>query len=241
MRKLHRLYVNCELTPGEQHTLSSDSSNYLCNVLRHGAGHNIQCFNGLGTEAICTILPGTKRETLIRVDGTVSKSNNNTPKLHLAIGLLKGQPMDRAIQQSTELGATDIWLLQSDRSNVQLDEKRMAKKSHHWRQVSISSCQQCGETFLPSIHGPTDIQSVFQNTQSAEKMIFDPKGSLLDKELNPKERILFIGPEGGWSASERAYFESQKASFFSLGKRILRAENSPGVALALVSHAQNLS
>ena len=117
----------------------------------------------------------------------------------------------------------------------------MDKKFHHWRQVSISSCQQCGETFLPSIHGPTDIHSVFQKTQSAEKMIFDPEGFLLEKELNPQERILFIGPEGGWSASEKAYFGAQKARFFSLGKRILRAENSPGVALALVSHAQNLS
>ena len=117
----------------------------------------------------------------------------------------------------------------------------MAKKSDHWRQVSISSCQQCGETFLPNIHGPTDIQSVFQNTGSAEKMIFDPKGVPIKKSLCLKERILFIGPEGGWSGDEQTYFEAQKVPLYSLGERILRAENSPSVALALVKHAQNLN
>ena len=71
-------------------------------------------------------------------------------------------------------------------------------------------------------------------------MIFDPLGVPLEKDLIVKERILFIGPEGGWSAKERNYFETQKVSLYSLGKRILRAENSPSVALALVKHAQNL-
>ena len=240
MNKLHRLYVNSELIPESQYTLDSNASNYLIKVLRHTAGQQIQCFNGNGKEAISTILSNSNREILIEVNQIVSESIQTQPKLHLAIGLLKGQAMDRAIQHATELGATDIWLIQSERSNARYNEKRLISKAEHWKKVIISSAQQCGETFLPSIHGPNNIQNVFEQTKSAEKMIFDPEGIPLEKDLVVKERILFIGPEGGWSATERNYFETQKVPFYSLGKRILRAENSPSVALALVKHAQNL-
>ena len=240
MNKLHRLYVDSELTPGNQYNLESNASNYLIKVLRHTSGQQIQCFNGIGKEAICTILSHSNREILIEVNQILSESLQTLPKLHLAIGLLKGQAMDRAIQHATELGATDIWLLQSERSNAHYNEKRLISKVEHWKKVMISSAQQCGETFLPSIHGPNNIYDVFEQTQSAEKMIFDPLGVPLEKDLIVKERILFIGPEGGWSATERNYFETQKVSLYSLGKRILRAENSPSVALALVKHAQNL-
>ena len=239
MKNLHRLYVNSELIPGDQYTLDSNASNYLIKVLRHSSGEKIQCFNGVGKEAICTISSNNNKATLVQINEIISESIQTPPKLHLAIGLLKGQAMDRAIQHATELGATDIWLLQSERSNTHYNDKRLATKIEHWRKVAISSAQQCGETFLPRIHGPNDISTVFDQTRTAERMIFDPKGGPLEKELVLKERILFIGPEGGWSAQEETYFKAEKASLYSLGKRILRAENSPSVALALVNHAQN--
>ena len=239
MKKLNRLYVNSELIPGNQYTLDSNASNYLIKVLRHTSGEKIQCFNGIGKEAICTISSNNNKATLVQINEIISQSIQRPPKLHLAIGLLKGQAMDRAIQHATELGATDIWLLQSERSNTHYNDKRLATKTEHWRKVTISSAQQCGETFLPRIHGPNHISTVFEQTKTAERMIFDPKGVPLEKNLVLKERILFIGPEGGWSREEESYFKVQKASLYSLGKRILRAENSPSVALALVNHGQN--
>lgn len=239
MKNLHRLYIDSALVPGSQHALDSDASNYVSKVLRYTSGQQIQCFNGLGKEVVCTLSSAKNKEILVQINEIISDSVQREPKLHLAIGLLKGQAMDRAIQHATELGATDIWLLQSERSNTHFNEKRLLRKARHWRKVTISSCEQCGETFLPRLHGPYEISHVFQQTQSAEKMIFDPKGVPIKKSLCLKERILFIGPEGGWSGDEQTYFETQKVSSYSLGNRILRAENSPSVALALVKHAQN--
>ena len=154
--------------------------------------------------------------------------------------MLKGQPMDRALQHCTELGATDIWLLQSERSNVHLSNERLQSKSNHWLKVCESSCEQCGESYLPVIHGPMTIEQLFQATTTIEKIILDPSGKPFSKELPIKERILFIGPEGGWSPKEKEFFASQKISCFSMGERIIRAENAPTVGLTLAKQAQNL-
>ena len=154
--------------------------------------------------------------------------------------MLKGQPMDRAIQHCTELGATDIWLLQSERSNVHLSNERLRLKSNHWLKVCVSSCEQCGESYLPIIHGPMTIEQLFRLTPTIEKIILDPSGKPFSKELPIKERILFIGPEGGWSPQEKKFFASQRLSCFSMGERVIRAENAPTVGLTLAKQAQNL-
>ena len=239
-KKLHRIYTNLQLQLSAPITLDASTSNYVGRVLRQKEGDQIQCFDGQGTEAICSVSSSKAGHYELRVERVFNIPVRTAPKLHVAIGLLKGQAMDRAIQHSTELGATDIWLLQSERSNVHLSNERLRSKSNHWHKVCVSSCEQCGESYLPAIHGPMTIEQLFEVTTIIEKIILDPTGKPFSKQLPVKERILFIGPEGGWSPQEKNFFTSQRLSFFSLGQRIIRAENTPTVGLALAKQAQNL-
>ena len=84
------------------------------------------------------------------------------------------------------------------------------------------------------------IEQLFRLTPTIEKIILDHSGKPFSKELPVKERILFIGPEGGWSPQEKNFFASQRLSCFSMGERVIRAENAPTVGLALAKQAQNL-
>ena len=52
--------------------------------------------------------------------------------------------------------------------------------------------------------------------------------------MKPKNLILFIGPEGGYSQDEAEAAESNGAALVSLGKRILRVETAAPVAVTLV-------
>ena len=239
-KKLHRIYTNFQLQLSDPIILDSSTSNYVGRVLRRKVGDQIQCFDGKGTEAICSVSSSQAGRYELRVERVFSVPERTTPKVHVAIGMLKGQPMDRALQHCTELGATDIWLLQSERSNVHLSNERLQSKSSHWLKVCVSSCEQCGESYLPVIHGPMTIEQLFQATTTIEKIILDPSGKPFRKELPIKERILFIGPEGGWSPQEKEFFASQRLSCFSMGERIIRAENAPTVGLTLAKQAQNL-
>ena len=65
----------------------------------------------------------------------------SAPSLAIA---LKGQAMDRAIQQATELGTQGIWLLQGARSNLALKQDRSTKNGplaahHRCRQRAVRS------------------------------------------------------------------------------------------------------
>ena len=239
-KKLHRIYTNFQLQLSVPIILDSSTSNYVGRVLRRKEGDQIQCFDGKGTEAICSVSSNKAERYELKVERVFSVPERMPPKAHLAIGMLKGQAMDRAMQHSIELGATDIWLLQSERSNVHLSNERLRSKSRHWFRVCVSSCEQCGESYLPIIHGPMTIDQLFRLTPTIEKIILDPSGKPFSKELPVKERILFIGPEGGWSPQEKNFFASQRLSCFSMGERVIRAENAPTVGLALAKQAQNL-
>ena len=239
-KKLHRIYTNFQLQVSIPIILDSSTSNYVGRVLRRKEGDHIQCFDGKGTEAICSVSSSQAGRYELRIERVFKVPERTTPKVHVAIGMLKGQAMDRAMQHCTELGATDIWLLQSERSNVRLNNERLHSKGSHWLKVCVSSCEQCGESYLPVIHGPMTIEQLFKVTTTIEKIILDPSGKPFSKELPIKERVLFIGPEGGWSPKEKKFFASQKLSCFSLGERIIRAENAPTVGLTLAKQAQNL-
>ena len=48
---------------------------------------------------------------------------------------------------------------------------------------------------------------------------------------------IFVGPEGGWDAAERAWVREQGGAAVTLGPRVLRAESAGPTALALVQAA----
>lgn len=60
-------------------------------------------------------------------------------------------------------------------------------------------------------------------------------GHMHDIDPASKPVNLFIGPEGGWSLQEIAYFEKKDVRKISLGERILRTETTgPVVAFCLI-------
>jgi 16S rRNA (uracil1498-N3)-methyltransferase len=220
--------------------LSPDRSHYICRVLRHATGDEILCFDGCGREVTCRITKQSTSACEIEVLQETQHHRPVKPRLHIALALLKGQPMDRAIQQATELGATDIWLLQTVRSNVQLNESRLGNKLEHWQKILGSSTEQCGSVFVPTLHSLASISDTL-NQAGAQPMAFHPEGKALPTSLDSCDRLLFIGPEGGWDDGEIALFNQLSVPCYRLGNLTFRAETAPSVTLALIQQAQGWS
>jgi RsmE family RNA methyltransferase len=66
----------------------------------------------------------------------------------------------------------------------------------------------------------------------------DHLGKPLPHTLSAQERLVLIGPEGGWDETERALFASSALPCYRLAPTILRAETVPAVALTLLHHVQ---
>ena len=50
------------------------------------------------------------------------------------------------------------------------------------------------------------------------------------------DRLLLIGPEGGWSKAELSLMESARVQRVSVGATTLRAESTPGAAMAILNY-----
>ena len=191
-------------------------------------------FNGVGGLYRCELVEAHQRRAKVRVDEAVPVPSPSGLAPSVAIGLLKGQAMDRAIQQATELGAKDIWLLQAQRSNVSLKDGRIEQKLEHWRRIIASACEQCGQLWMPTLQGPISVsQSLELVCDDLEGVVFDLDGKVLPATREPKPRLIFIGPEGGWSEREEAQAKEAGLSFLSLGSYILRLETATVSALAV--------
>jgi 16S rRNA (uracil1498-N3)-methyltransferase len=205
--------------------------------MRKTKGDQILCFDGGGSEFDCTIINPSTNACEIMVVRQARKSEPPTPRLHVALGLLKGQPMDRALQQACESGATDVWLLHTSRSNVALNKARMSSKLAHWHKVLASSTEQCGSLFVPTLHPLASIAQTLEGAR-ATPMVFDPGGCDMPQRLDPADRLLLIGPEGGWNEAELELFSDRGIPRYRLGNLTFRAETAPSVTLALVQRAQ---
>jgi 16S rRNA (uracil1498-N3)-methyltransferase len=229
-------YVQGPHQVGAQIQLNSERSNYLCRALRLNVGDEINIFDGSGALFTAAISAANPRGTEVEITAEEKPTDNRSYSLTLAIGLIKGSAMDRALQQATELGASQIQLIQADRSNVPLKSDRIENKRSHWERIISASCEQCGQLYLPELIGPMTLEESIRQTDNG--MVFSPLGESFPAQMIPISRTAFIGPEGGWSDKELALFQQNEVPSYKLGTTILRAETMPGVALGLIQQAQ---
>lgn len=236
MPRFNLFYLQGPHHIGAKIQLNSERSNYLCRALRLNIGDEINIFDGNGALFAAVIIKANPRSTDVEITAARPPANSSVYSLTLAIGLIKGAAMDKALQQATELGADKILLIQTDRSNVPLKSDRMENKRAHWERVISASCEQCGQLYLPELKEPQTLEDVISQTENG--MVFHPSGEVFPAQMPPVNRTAFIGPEGGWSDKELDLFQQKQISRYKLGSTILRAETMPSVALGLIQQAQ---
>ena len=236
MPRISLFYLQGAHHIGAEIQLNSERSNYLCRALRLNIGDEINISNGTGALFTAVIRKANPRSTEVEITAVKQHVNCGVYSLTLAIGLIKGTAMDKALQQAAELGASKIVLIQTDRSNVRLKSDRMENKRGHWERIISASCEQCGQLYLPELKGPQTLEEVINQTENG--VVFHPSGEAFPAQLPPVNRTTFIGPEGGWSDKELDLFQQKQIPRYKLGSTILRAETMPSVALGLIQQAQ---
>ncbi|MBC9248930.1 16S rRNA (uracil(1498)-N(3))-methyltransferase [Pseudomonas alcaligenes] len=230
--RLSRFFIDAPLSLG-QHELPEAQAHYIGRVLRHAAGDAVQLFDGSGQEFLGELIEVGKKTVRVELREQFAGQAESSLQVHLGQGLSRGERMDWAIQKATELGASAITPIVSERCEVRLKDERADKRLAHWRQVAISACEQCGRSVLPVIHPPLLLADWLKQTDAALKLVLHPVAEPLTSHASPATLAFLIGPEGGLSDGE---VEQAKAAGFHaarLGPRVLRTETAPVVALAV--------
>jgi 16S rRNA (uracil1498-N3)-methyltransferase len=239
---MHRFY----LTPNEWSSalpaLDEDESHHVLDVLRFGPGDHVTVFDGEGAEARADITAIEAKRVRLRI-GQKTRSQPLPCAITLAQAVPKGRQMDLIVQKATELGASQIAPLVSDRTVVHLDLGDAEKKCNKWREIAIEACKQCGQNRIPGIALPRTPKAFFDQQEQSELMLIaslQPDArrikSVLAEHPPPRSVCILVGPEGDFTPAELAMAKSQGCRPITLGPIILRAETAALYCLSVLAH-----
>ncbi len=227
--------------------LSPEESHHLATVHRCGRGDPVTAFNGHGREWITECFDASKSAAVLRVKET-REGKSRSCEITLGQALPKGSTMDDIVRQATEIGATRLVPLLSERTQVHLDGDRAEKKIEKWRTTAIEAAKQCGNPWLPEIAPIQPLNAFIPSAKEYDvKLIASLHGgaTTLRKSLagytakhghTPRKVLWLVGPEGDFSPAEMTAAISAGFQPITLGPLVLRSDTAAVYALSILSH-----
>lgn len=213
------------MAPNSEIILDEERSHYLCRVLRARKNEPILCFDGSGVELTATVVRAESRTCRLALGEVARTVAPPRHALHLASAVLKSD-LDQVVQKATELGATDLWFIDAQRCEGHaLREDRATR-------IVRSACEQSGRVHLPEVHALVALEAFFDACAAAVKLMLVPGARPLAPSMQPDDFALLVGPEGGWTKTERALAAQRAATEVGLGSLVLRANTAGLAALA---------
>jgi 16S rRNA (uracil1498-N3)-methyltransferase len=237
--RLTRVYVDATLAPGTHVTLKGSAASHLTRVLRLGPQDALTLFNGRGGEYAATIEQSATGGVSVAVGEERQLERESPLTLTLAQGVSRGERMDLVVQKATELGASRLVPVLTERSVVRLDPQQSVRKVAHWRAIAIAACEQSGRNRVPEVATPLALREFTGAARSAgtgTRVLLSPGAALrLDDIPSPVTDVtVLIGPEGGLSEAEEDLARTAGFTPVRLGPRILRTETAAIAALTLL-------
>lgn len=220
-------------------SLQGTEARHAIQVLRLRKGDIFLATDGRGLQVRAEVTD-VRQDTLLAEVRERTDELEPSSKITVALGLLKKRDrLEFAVEKLTELGAQRIVLFQGDHS------ERSHARPDRLEGIVQSALKQSLGSWLPElcvvdsleevfdISGIADLDEIYLAdetiaSQSTQKPV---EKSLEDSILTPQQRpqrLLLIGPEGGFSKREREWLDANhpECRAVSLGKRRLRAETA---------------
>ncbi len=226
-----RLFIDHPLAKGQGIALNADQAHYLNSVMRQGPGDEILVFNGRDGEWLARIDRLAKRNgELVAI--SASAPQLDPPDLWLIFAPIKKARTDFIVEKAAEMGAARILPVQTDHTNS--ERIRQDRLQAH----AVEAAEQCGGTFVPEVGDLTPLSRLLDGWDPTRRILWadealaGPAQTLAGLARGPW--AIQIGPEGGWSESERRRLSAMDSvTPVSLGPRILRADTAAVASLAL--------
>lgn len=214
---------------------------HLRDSLRLELGEEIWVCDGQGTRYLMELTRVTKQELAGRILTTTREPARTAPRLLIGQAVLKGEKMDWVIQKATELGASEIVLLQSRHTIVQIRPERLDAQLARWQRIALEAAQQSEQWRVPVIAQPQSLaECLARRPAPTLSLILTERVEgqslrMIPLPLDNEESVLvLIGPEGGWAKEEVAQAEQAGYRLITLGPHILRAETAAIVATGIL-------
>lgn len=223
-----RFYTNSPLGPGLV-TLEGPEAHHLATVCRLGPGDPVCLFNGDGREYRAEIISASRRDVSLNVLSVEYPARERGYRLEVAAPLPKGDRGQFLVEKLTELGVTHFTPLRTKRSIVHPSD---AKREKLQRYV-IEASKQCGRNLLMEVSAMADWATYAPRADLPQtRLIAHPGGEERFPAPSDGDRVVAVGPEGGFADDEVELAKAHGWQVVGLGPRILRIETAAIVLAA---------
>jgi 16S rRNA (uracil1498-N3)-methyltransferase len=220
--------------------LDADEARHLSQVLRLGAGDEVAVFDGDGREYRGRVEQVARDGASVRLIAAQDPAPEPAVRVTLAQAALKGEKMDDVVRDATMMGVAAVEPLVTEHTASFL---KAGHAPERWRRIAVASAKQCRRAVVPRIGAGMTLDDWLASDRAPLKVLLvEPSASVeghpaaVLQGARPPAASILIGPEGGWSTRE---IESAVANGYlpiTLGRRTLRADAVPVVALGVLQY-----
>lgn len=227
--------------------IEGEDVKHISKVLRYSIGDKLEICDGKNKEYICSIADISKNIIELQIEEKVDINRESNIQVVIYQGLPKSQKMEYILQKLTESGVYEIVLVDTKRSIVNLDDKKMDKKFERWERIVYEAAKQCKRGIVPKIRGILTFDQAIEDMKNNDFNIspYEEEKSMGIKKIlksdecrqsmnKEKAKIgIFIGPEGGFECQENEKIKKSGAKSVAMGPRIFRTETACVIATAI--------
>lgn len=169
------------------------------------------------------------------------KIENDSYEVSIACSLIKEQKLNYLIQKCTELGVSELLFLNTKRSVIKIEDKKVSSKLERWQKISKEASEQSFQVNIPKLDGILSLKDLVKKEYDLKLFCSLNKNTKNIKKVLQKNNkcvkiLLVVGPEGGFDPKEEEYLMENGFSSVSLGKNVLRAETAAVAALSMLNY-----
>jgi 16S rRNA (uracil1498-N3)-methyltransferase len=218
--------------------LDADEARHLSQVLRLAVGDEIAVFDGRGAEFRARLERIARDGATARLLEAHDPAPEPAVRVTLAQAALKGDRMDDVVRDATMMGVAAIEPLVTEHTVAHL---KPGHTPDRWRRIAVASAKQCRRAVVPTIgEGRAFADWLAADRAALRVMLVEPSTNVEGHPAStlqgarPADASLLIGPEGGWSTAEIDAAVAAGCVPITLGRRTLRADAMPIVALGVL-------
>ena len=235
MTRIHRIYTEQALGPGQIVVLPEELNHYLSRVLRVTEGQPVVAFNGDGSDYAADVCRLDRGMLALRLNSRLPARSESPLRITLVQAVSRGERMDLTLQKATELGVFAVRPIFSARTEVRLEADKLERRMGHWRKVLISSCEQSGRATIPELLPAVSLTEWAHLETSAPRIVLAPDANRSLAAIQTDGNVeLAVGPEGGFDEREMEILGHHGVVPVHIGPRILRTETAGPAAIAIL-------
>jgi len=158
----------------------------------------------------------------------------------LYIAYSRPQTAKKILFEASVFGVSKICFFPSSKTDPGFPKSSIWTE-RKWESILIQGAEQAFQTRIPELHQYETMTQAFEDASRHDKNIrkialdlFETNGKLSDCMKNDSPLILALGPEGGWSKSDRKRMDKYGFQRLEMGNRVMRCESALISALAII-------